>query len=328
VTATVQGIMARKHAAWFLLGALLCCLWQIAAVFRVSARETNSISQMQLTWQQLGIYCWWTTVSSMGSRRFISLVKAIFPQFADTLFYYPALAHPGIAGMVALTIDDGICRQGQEQSMLSEVLALLKNHSAHATFFLNSKSLHEGDLARLVRDGHELANHLPQDQSYASFEAPDFRRVFLETDAALAPYLPSGSRRWFRAPQGRLTGAMVDVLRELNVTHVLGDSYADDWAITDPQLVASLYLSMVKPGSVLIMHMPERGFREHTHETIRLVLEGLRLRGLTAVTLGKLSAHAFAVPLPPSPGLLRGGGSLPRRSVGMADRDDHQVPTR
>jgi len=171
--------------------------------------------------------------------------------------------------------------------MLGEVLSLLRNQSAHATFFVNSRYLHDGDLAKLVHAGHEIANHMPEDREYHELDGPTFQAAYLEADAALAPHL-QGRRRWFRAPGGRLTEAMAKVVKTLNATHALGDSYADDWAIHDPALVASLYLRQITSGSVAILHMPERGFREHTLQTMRLVLQGLRERGLSAVTLGQL----------------------------------------
>ena len=85
---------------------------------------------------------------------------------------------------------------------------------------------------------------------------------------------------------------MSRVLVEQNMTHVLGDCYADDWAIPDPERVAEVYLRQVDAGSVAIMHMPEHGFREHTYETMRLFLEGLSSRGFSAVTLSHLDALA------------------------------------
>lgn len=59
----------------------------------------------------------------------------MLPQYADTSFYFTG---PSVQGLVALTIDDGICRGTATQSMLPEVLSLLRSHRARATFFLSS----------------------------------------------------------------------------------------------------------------------------------------------------------------------------------------------
>lgn len=80
--------------------------------------------------------------------------------------------------------------------------------------------------------------------------------------------------------RGLLTETMQQVLiEEGNMRHVLGDCYCDDWrfaADVDGETVsaeqrkqhmkhvADLMLSQVQPGSIAILHMPERGFREGT----------------------------------------------------------------
>uniref|UniRef100_A0A7S4PZS9 NodB homology domain-containing protein n=2 Tax=Alexandrium monilatum TaxID=311494 RepID=A0A7S4PZS9_9DINO len=288
----------RRAVQCCLIGAILCSFWQICAVLQASedVRESLRSNGLRFSWRELGLWLQWSLITAVGPRRLVPLLRFALPQYASTVFYYGEAGHPGTSGLVALTVDDGICRQGAQRSMLNEVLSLLREQSAHATFFLSSQYLHAGDLAKLVADGHEVANHLPEDREYHQLDGPAFEAEFLETDAALAPYLRNG-RRWFRAPGGRLTQAMAEVLQSQNVTHALGDSYADDWQIKDSALAASFYLRQIDSGSVVIMHMPERGFREHTLETMRLVLQGLRDRGLSAVSLGQLARAAAAQPL-------------------------------
>eukprot|EP00971_Amphidinium_carterae_P282080 5599346-Amphidinium_carterae.2 len=98
--------------------------------------------------------------------------------------------------------------------------------------------------------------------------------------------------KWFRAPQGKYTSAMREVVKKHRFTHVLGDCYCDDFANKDSTWVASTLLRQVRPGSILIMHMPERGHWEHTLEAIRMVLQGLNERKLQSVTLSTLQHMA------------------------------------
>ena len=72
--------------------------------------------------------------------------------------------------------------------------------------------------------------------------------------------------------------------------HALGDAYCDDWAVPDPEWIASTMLSQVSNGSVLIVHMPERGFRPHLLRSLELLLDGLSARGYECATLSELSA--------------------------------------
>lgn len=93
---------------------------------------------------------------------------------------------------------------------------------------------------------------------------------------------------WFRAPGGIMSESMSRVVKRRGFTHVLGDCYANDPFVTDPEFIAGTMLENAMHGSILVIHMPERGFREYNLPALRLVLEGLRRRGLRAVTLSTL----------------------------------------
>lgn len=110
------------------------------------------------------------------------------------------------------------------------------------------------------------------------------------TDAPVEP--PPPPKKWFRAPQGSLSAAMGAVLERRGFAHVLCDAYANDPWISDPEFIAGTLLDLVQDGSIIVVHMPERGFREYTFEAIRLTLAGLAERQLRSVTLSVLRAAA------------------------------------
>jgi len=127
--------------------------------------------------------------------------------------------------------------------------------------------------------------------------------------------------RWFRAPQGIMTSSMSQVLQQdPTIKHVLGDCYCDDWSfaedvdhlftiknnggwITDETLcttkqiarreavmkkVAKLMLAQAKVGSVAILHMPERGFRQGGLLALEYFLEGIQKKGWSCVNLTEM----------------------------------------
>ncbi len=53
-------------------------------------------------------------------------------------------------------------------------------------------------------------------------------------------------------------------------------------------MIANLILKTVQPGSIIIIHMPERGVREWTYEALELVLKGLTARNLNLLNLTDL----------------------------------------
>eukprot|EP00428_Durinskia_dybowskii_P016415 CAMPEP_0170226816 /NCGR_PEP_ID=MMETSP0116_2-20130129/13120_1 /TAXON_ID=400756 /ORGANISM="Durinskia baltica, Strain CSIRO CS-38" /LENGTH=274 /DNA_ID=CAMNT_0010477543 /DNA_START=63 /DNA_END=887 /DNA_ORIENTATION=+ len=211
--------------------------------------------------------------------------------YSDTVCCFSASKHPGVQGLVALTIDDGLCRQEKDRAMVKEVRELLAKHNAKATFMLCSDYVDglEEDARALIADGHEFGNHCPEDREYASLPPERFEEELLKTNRKIEGLVGEGRRiRWFRAPQARYNAGMREVIQRHGLRHALGDTYCDDWAVEDAQWIAATMLRQVGSGSVLINHFPERGFREHIFEALRLILEGLAAKGLRAVTLSTL----------------------------------------
>jgi len=87
---------------------------------------------------------------------------------------------------------------------------------------------------------------------------------------------------------------MQRVLARRGFLHTLSDCYANDPWISDAAYISKTLLANAVDGSILVIHAPERGFREYNLKALRLALEGLRERGLKAVTLGELHRAAHA----------------------------------
>lgn len=317
------------------------------------------------------LFVFWNVATKIGMRRLGCLLRGCYPSsrcYADSLFFVtpppppPAVmmsspVTPGETsrnneqtstsscsihkaassqkGYIALTIDDGLCRQSpvEDHSMVLEVCDLLKKHDdSKATFFVcTDYTTRPQEVHLLLQHGHELGNHLREDVSgyYCNLSKEDFRRELLETNSFLertaslsamkngetaerSPPRPPPKIKWFRAPQGRMSVAMRQVLAEEGLISVMGDCYCDDWFFTqavdgkgedgqdDPSEdcrrrkqqtvrgVATLMLRQVQPGSIAIFHMPERGFRESMPAALEAFLRGCRERNLHCVTLSEL----------------------------------------
>jgi len=180
---------------------------------------------------------------------------------------------------------------------VKDIRALLKKHRASATFFVCSDYLDgvEDEARALLEDGCELGNHCPKDREYASFEPEEFEEALVRTNDALTAI--QGKRpKWFRAPQGRYTGSMRECVIKHEMRHALADSFTGDWEIPDPNYIANSLLYQASHGSIIVIHTPERGFREHCLEALKLVLEGLEQRGFRVLTLTQLDELAQLMP--------------------------------
>lgn len=212
---------------------------------------------------------------------------------SDTVFYYDVGRHPGVEGCVALTIDDGFCRHGPERALVEEVRDALKSKNARATFFMCSDYLvgYEEAARQMLEDGHEFANHCPKDREYMSFPPKEFEEQLLKCNEALMG-VTGKPVRWFRAPQAKYSASMKEAVTRAGLRHALGDTYCDDWAIEDSEYITRTLLKQAESGSIIILHFPERGFREHSLEALRGLLEGLERNGLRCVTLSELAELA------------------------------------
>ena len=95
-----------------------------------------------------------------------------------TVCYLDAKLHPGVKGLIALSIDDGFCGPDNPGAdLVDEVREILKTYKAKATFFVTGQHCEQVDrkkIKRLLKDGHELANHNLEDRYYNNDTAAMF----------------------------------------------------------------------------------------------------------------------------------------------------------
>ena len=242
-------------------------------------------------WSNLDKIQW--IVMSRISRHIAPL---LFPP--PQLNFYDVNEHPGVEGLCAVTIDDCFCRQDDEKkSMIKDVKALLKKGNAKVTFFSTLKysqgKWREKQISDLLKDGHELANHCEDDREYDNDSAASFEEGLLATDNWIKKM--TGSKKtgkWFRAPSGKTSPAIMEVLEKHGMVNVMLDGYANDPHIPDSDFIAKTMLTAAQSGSILIIHFPEKGFREWNIGAMESLFEGLKEKGLKCVTLSELESAA------------------------------------
>ena len=219
-----------------------------------------------------------------------------------TFYRFPAAA---CSGYVALTIDDCPCRfDSTASSKLPQVLDLLKKHNSTATFMAIGQYIsypsHEKDLIRLLKEGHELANHGVRDEAMdvlASTSLPDFVHDVDQCNQRIEDLqeMALGKRpgvKWFRAPHGKYTKEMEKGIEKRGLYNVMCDSYAVDPVVEQSSWISHSLLRQTSDGSIILMHMPEAGFREYCLEALAELLDGLSKRGMKVVTVSKLQSIA------------------------------------
>ncbi|MEZ4416391.1 MAG: chitin deacetylase family protein [Gemmatimonadota bacterium] len=182
--------------------------------------------------------------------------------------------------VVALTIDDG------PSEATSEILEVLDEYGVRATFFLIGEHLRAHlDLARrLVRDGHELGNHMMVDEPSIDLSPEAFHSQLLQMDRLLEGF---GGSHWFRPGSGWYDDRMVEEAGRLGYTTVLGSVYPFDAQVSAPWLSSWYVSNLASPGAIIVLHDgAERGPR--TADALRSILPDLLSRGYRVVPLGEL----------------------------------------
>lgn len=199
----------------------------------------------------------------------------------SVIFHIPL---PASQPIIALTLDDA------PSSETGHILDLLKAHNAKATFFIigSQVSRYPGIVERIHSEGHELGNHAMTDDPSFQLPVSELERQIGEVEQML-PGNANGMK-YFRPGSGWFNGRMKERIERLGYRLVLGSVYPHDPQIPRPRLNAWHVLSMVRPGSVVIMH-DRRGY---SPEQVGLVLKGLDEKGLKVESLGGLLAIAEA----------------------------------
>jgi peptidoglycan/xylan/chitin deacetylase (PgdA/CDA1 family) len=184
---------------------------------------------------------------------------------------------------VALTFDDG------PSAFTPRVLRALRRTDARATFFVVGSQVEgrERLLRRMLRDGHEIGNH-----SMAHMPGPD------ESDIAQASETIEDATGFrpcqFRPPDGDVDDELVQRAAALGLSTVLWSVDAGDWQAQDPEAIRERVMSVIAPGSIVLLH-DGGGDRHGTAEVAPQLIADLRDRGYELVTVTKLLGGRFTV---------------------------------
>lgn len=186
--------------------------------------------------------------------------------------------------IMALSIDDA------PSGHTNEIMEVLRENDAHATFFVIGSQVEgrEHTLQKLVREGHELANHAMRDEASASIPVLELENQVRQVKAKLtAAYEAEGlilPNNYFRPGSGFFNYSMRDLLGNRGYRIVLGSIFPHDPQIKYPSVNARHILSMAHPGAIIICH--DR--RSWTVPMLREVLPELRRQGYKIVTITDL----------------------------------------
>jgi peptidoglycan/xylan/chitin deacetylase (PgdA/CDA1 family) len=192
---------------------------------------------------------------------------------------------PDGSPIVYLTFDDGPNAAGPNGGYTEEMLALLKQYNAHATFFEVGKSVSAWpDLVRAVALGENyVADHTWDHSELAGLTKEEFiaeaertRQAILQAAGDL--FNLDKDVRYLRPPYGSTDANTRNYAAELGYATVLWDIDPQDWRRPGTEEIANHVLSHVFPGAIVLMH-DGGGDRSQSVAALEIILRDLSSKG-------------------------------------------------
>jgi peptidoglycan/xylan/chitin deacetylase (PgdA/CDA1 family) len=136
----------------------------------------------------------------------------------------------------------------------------------------------------MVAEGHELGNHLTEDQPSIALDNQDFEHELIKAGDVLSQF---SSVEWMRPGSGWYNEEMLTTVENYGYRMALGSVYPYDPQIGLAWYSAKYVLWKVKPGAVIVLHdFEQRGQR--TIKALEIILPELEKRGYQVVSLSEL----------------------------------------
>lgn len=208
--------------------------------------------------------------------------------------YHTYTANVGDDKVIALTFDDG------PWSTTSDILDVLKENGAHATFFEigNQIANYSSVVKRAYDEGNQVCSHswdhaagsgqgVNLTYMTAAEQISEMQKGFEAIDSAVGTKVS----RVMRAPGGNYYGSLITTLHPYVTAEVGWNIDTEDWKRPGVDSIVAKLLS-VKPGQVVLMH-DGGGDRSQTLAALKVALPQLVAQGYKFVTVDELIAYGI-----------------------------------
>lgn len=192
-----------------------------------------------------------------------------------------------VSDRFSLTFDDGPSAEATPR-----ILDALARRGARATFFTLAPNVRRapGLIARMVREGHEVAAHGDLHVPLPFLLPGGIRREIRRSTAAVVE-AGGVAPRLYRPPFGFMMPGQAAFVRGLGLEPVLGDIYPEDPHRPGVERIVRRVVERLRGGSIVILHdgsaigEPDR---EQTIAALEPILDHAAAGGLRSVPVGEL----------------------------------------
>lgn len=200
---------------------------------------------------------------------------------------------PSLAGIpkadayIALTFDDG--PTGGSKGLTARLLDALKEHNAHATFFMcgyRIKDFHT-HMDRYLAEGHELGNHtMNHPMKTLKNKSSEFVHKEVDENTDLIESYTGQKPTVMRPVGGAYDDTVQQAMKESGLPIINWSLDTLDWKNRDADIIYDKIVSNAKDGDIVLMH----DLRECTLEGVTRAMDTLEDRGFAFVTVSELAA--------------------------------------
>lgn len=183
--------------------------------------------------------------------------------------------------MVSLTFDDG-----PNASYTPEVLDILLKNQAYATFCINGKNIKNNEelLKRIVKEGHELANHTFSHIDLTTLNKEEIKDEIELNQAEILRVLPEYTLLYVRPPYGHYNEYVKDAI---TLPLLLWDIDSGDWDEPNAEKIYTMVMNNISDGDIVVFH-------DDNPETIKAlndIIPALQKKGFQLVTVSQLTQY-------------------------------------
>lgn len=167
---------------------------------------------------------------------------------------------------------------------LPDMLATLKKHNIHASFFLEGNWVKKNpELAKMIVEaGHEVGNHSYSHPDLKHISAEKTRQELLSTNEVIEA-TTEVKVKWFAPPSGSYRDETIKIANDLKMKTIMWTVDTIDWQKPSPDTIIERVVGKAGNGSIVLMHPTAS-----TAKALDRLISGLERKNLTIGTISDL----------------------------------------
>ncbi|MEX2460017.1 MAG: polysaccharide deacetylase family sporulation protein PdaB [Paenibacillaceae bacterium] len=185
--------------------------------------------------------------------------------------------------VIALTFD---ISWGEKRA--EPILKILEDKDVkNVTFFLSSpwSKTHPEIVARIVKDGYEIASHGHKHVNYSTLSDEEIRKQIQISHQVLSE-MTGKTPNLIRMPNGDFNKKVLKIAQEEKYTVIQWDTDSLDWMNKGTDNIIQRVISKAHPGDIVLMHASDSC--KQTHEALPAIIDQLRTKGYEFVTVTEM----------------------------------------